>query len=198
MPTTATSMVIGDQLDARLRHARTAHSEKTARRCVRRSAVASRAAYISLEASPAEIRISERHARVRTSRGTTALRQSAVSAKSVIGGKRLRESGRPGAGKGNLKLLFLVLKLVEAVVNSAQRQQFLMRALFAQPAFVEHQNAIARAEWCSGDARSRRRCVLRAGGRALRESAIRFSYRRWRWLHRESGTWDCAPARAQS
>src|SRR4029077_14355697 len=39
-------------------------------------------------------------------------------------------------------LLLLILELVETVVDPAKGQQLLMSTLFAQPSFVEHQNAI--------------------------------------------------------
>ena len=44
--------------------------------------------------------------------------------------------------QGILKLLVLVLKLVEAVVDAAPREQLLMRAFFAQAALVEDENAV--------------------------------------------------------
>ena len=43
---------------------------------------------------------------------------------------------------GKMQFLLLVLQLVQAVVNAALREKFLMSALFAQAAFVEHQNAV--------------------------------------------------------
>src|SRR5271154_574422 len=127
-----------------------------------RRAVARRAAYMSLDASPAEIKISggvkaqsrkqRRRAfeiragswvRTRT-RPATAGRDAVPlldrlsvekgwgmdgiqgddrgartrHALSIVGRQRMRESGRPGAGHGKRKFLLLVLKLIEAIVNS--------------------------------------------------------------------------------
>src|SRR5262252_8283782 len=92
------------------------------------SAAASCAAYISPLASPADKRIcvggiSRRGSSIcRWQRGT------------------LRERRRAAVWK--MQFLFFVLQLVEPVVNAALRQQFLMRALFAQAAFVEDQDAV--------------------------------------------------------
>src|SRR5580693_4364114 len=65
------------------------------------------------------------------------------SSTSVMGRQRLRKT-RDSAGRqrGNEFLLF-VLKLVEAVIDAALGQEFLMRALFAQTALVEDENAIS-------------------------------------------------------
>ena len=41
-----------------------------------------------------------------------------------------------------VQFLLFVLQLVQPVINAALRQQFLVRALFAQAAFVEHQDAV--------------------------------------------------------
>jgi hypothetical protein len=41
-----------------------------------------------------------------------------------------------------MQFLFLVLQLVQAIVDSALREKLLVSALFAQPAFVEDQNTI--------------------------------------------------------
>src|SRR5580693_2739589 len=97
-----------------------------------RSAMARREAYMSLEASPAEIRICGGGMRAER-------RPSIVRAERL---RRRRESGDRGVEHGNAQLLFLVLQLVEAVVNAADEKQFLVRTLFAQAAFVEDQNAV--------------------------------------------------------
>src|SRR5579862_8775519 len=68
--------------------------------------------------------------------------RQAQRAASVIGRKRMRESGRPRAVNGKRKLLFLVLKLIQPVVNSAQAEQFLVRSLLAQTPLVKHKNPI--------------------------------------------------------
>src|SRR5580658_8620296 len=40
------------------------------------------------------------------------------------------------------ELLIPVLQLIKAIINSVAREHFLMRALFAQAAFVEHKNTV--------------------------------------------------------
>src|SRR5208283_1952774 len=94
------------------------------------SAVASRAAYISPEASPAE-----------RSMGMGAMKVRELLGCGQRRGKRRRIRQAP-ATVGVGQFLFLVLQLVEPVVNSAFRQQFLVRALFPQAAFVKYQNAV--------------------------------------------------------
>src|ERR1700683_2104393 len=49
---------------------------------------------------------------------------------------------RGGGLLGQLLVLFLVLQLVEAVVDAALREKFLVGALFAQAAFVEDEDAV--------------------------------------------------------
>ena len=46
------------------------------------------------------------------------------------------------SGPWNVDFLFFVLQLVKPVVNSALGEKFLVRALFAQFALVENQNAV--------------------------------------------------------
>ena len=41
-----------------------------------------------------------------------------------------------------VQLLFFVLQLVKAEIDATLREQFLVRAFFAQTAFVKHQDAI--------------------------------------------------------
>jgi hypothetical protein len=41
-----------------------------------------------------------------------------------------------------MQFLLLILKLIQAVIDAPLCQKFLVRALFAQAAFVEYQNAI--------------------------------------------------------
>ena len=48
----------------------------------------------------------------------------------------------PEPANRHREFLLFVLKLIEAIVDSAQRQQFLMRTLLAQASFVEHENAM--------------------------------------------------------
>src|SRR5882762_10472253 len=59
----------------------------------------------------------------------------------IIGGQR---SARSAARwfKGRAQLLILVLKLVKAVINPAQGEQFLVRTLLSKPTFVEYEYAI--------------------------------------------------------
>ena len=59
----------------------------------------------------------------------------------VIRGKS-RAGTEPGSGHGHAQLLILVLELIQAIVNAALRQQFLVRALFAEASLVEHQDAV--------------------------------------------------------
>ena len=93
-------VVVGDQLNARFGHARAAHAEKFARPCVRAEPSASRAAYMSLEASPAEIRIVGGHERV----SADARQREAVSASASerVSHRRagLREPGRAAPDSG--------------------------------------------------------------------------------------------------
>ena len=49
---------------------------------------------------------------------------------------------RDALGKGQRELLLLILKLIEPVVDAAQSQKLLMRALFAQAPFVEDEDAV--------------------------------------------------------
>ena len=42
----------------------------------------------------------------------------------------------------NRQFLFLVLQLIQPVVDAALCQQLLMRALLPQPAFMKYQNAV--------------------------------------------------------
>jgi len=59
----------------------------------------------------------------------------------IVGGQR---SARSAARwfKGRAQLLILVLKLVKAVINPAQGEQFLVRTLLSKPPFVEYEYAI--------------------------------------------------------
>src|ERR1700675_3428663 len=101
----------------------------TSTRCFK--AVASRAEYMSPEASPAERRS-----------GMGGMRRAKLS---VTCRERVRERRDARGGIGvlrQMKLLFFVLELVEAEVDSALGEKFLMRALLAEAAFVEHENAV--------------------------------------------------------
>ena len=64
----------------------------------------------------------------------------------IAGGRRrrCREHRRSGSHRGSFsrQLLFLVLELVEPVIDSALRKQFLVRAFFAQTALVENQDTV--------------------------------------------------------
>ena len=53
-------------------------------------------------------------------------------------------TGASGIGRGwrHAQLLIFVLELIEPVINAAQRQQFLMRALLAQLALMEDEDSI--------------------------------------------------------
>src|SRR5260370_13808307 len=59
----------------------------------------------------------------------------------VIRGKG-RAGTETGSGHGHAQLLIFVLELIQAIVNAALRQQFLVRALFAEASLVEHQDAV--------------------------------------------------------
>ena len=148
-------VIVGNQFDARFGHSRAAHAEERRAPVRARSAVARRAAYMSLDASPAEIRIcggsliEPTHLNcwkvaMRCLGGCRkcSLERKAPSSASIIGRQRLRKSGSAARRQRRRKFLLLVLQLVEAVVNAAKGEQFLMRALFAQAPFVEDENAI--------------------------------------------------------
>src|ERR1700733_5162496 len=122
------------------------------RACVRsRKAVTSRAAYMSLDASPAEIRICfsgmgmagafawQDEGKLVTSQGSS---HQSSGQPLIIGGQSMRISGSPTAHRSSQLLLF-VLQLVQTMVNSAQTQKLLMRTLFAQLSFVKHENAVS-------------------------------------------------------
>ena len=70
------------------------------------------------------------------------VRERNPAARSIIGGQRSGESGRTHVGEVNRQLLFLVLELVEAIVNSAKCKKLLVRTFFTQAALMEHQNAM--------------------------------------------------------
>src|SRR5271168_1471670 len=120
--------------------------------CVRsRKAVTSRAAYMSLEASPAEIRICfsgmgmagafawRDEGKLVTSQGC---RHQSSGRRLIIGGKSMRIPGSPTAHRSS-ELLLLVLQLVQTMVNSAQSQKLLMRTLFAQPSLMKNEDAMS-------------------------------------------------------
>src|SRR5262249_37400880 len=92
---------------------------------------ARRAAYISPLASPAERRICV---------------GGIEKKKFLIAGRlRRRQSGEGSRLRrciGDVQFLLFVLKLVETIINSPLREKLLMRALFAQLPFVEHENAV--------------------------------------------------------
>ena len=71
-----------------------------------------------------------------------------------------------------MKFLLLVLKLVEAVVNAAQGEKFLMRALFAQPPLVEDENAVGVLDGAQAVRDHHGGAALRADGRAPRGSEL--------------------------
>src|SRR5580700_7348556 len=60
----------------------------------------------------------------------------------VIGRERMRKSGLAAGYRSDQFLLF-VLQLIEAVVNSAQREKLLMRSLFTQATLVEDKDAVS-------------------------------------------------------
>src|ERR1700722_4058413 len=122
------------------------------RACVRsRKAVTSRAGYMSLEATPAEIRnwflgigmagafAWQDEGKPVTSQGC---RHQSSSRHLIIGGKSVRIPGSPTAHRSSQILLF-VLQLVQNMVNSAPSQKLLMRTLFAHLSFVKHENAVS-------------------------------------------------------
>src|SRR5580704_678384 len=94
------------------------------------SALARCAAYMSPDASPADRRIeiggiSDRRLIARRQRS-----RERGSARGAVRWKSLAE------------FLFFILQLIQTIVNSALRQEFLMSALLAQAAFVEDENAV--------------------------------------------------------
>ena len=133
-----------------------------------RNAVASRAAYMSPEASPAEIRTSVGGIRVAIdiflARDHADSRRAGARPAGIVASCARRDR------HGYAQLLVLVLELVEAVVNAALGEQFLMGALFAQTALCGRPESDRRAGSCSGGARLRWRCGRSAAGRAPRES----------------------------
>src|SRR5690242_4596865 len=94
-----------------------------------RRAKANRAAYISPEASPAEISTGMRAIQARLPRSVL-----------IIGGEWSARG--PGRSHGQAQFLIFVLKLVEAVVNASLAQQLLMRALLAQASLMEDENSV--------------------------------------------------------
>src|SRR5215471_19768542 len=100
----------------------------TSARCF--NAAARRAAYMSPEASPAEM-----------SKGMGGIR----NVHSIARRSRRREHARTRSRRDPVdaaQFLFLVLELIQAIVDATLRQQFLVRPLFAQTALVKHQYAV--------------------------------------------------------
>src|SRR5712671_3786028 len=64
-----------------------------------------------------------------------------MAQKSVAGWQHRRFS-RAAGFEGKVQLLLLVLQLIKAIVNSALSEKLLMRALLAQAAFVEYEDAV--------------------------------------------------------
>ena len=63
----------------------------------------------------------------------------------IVGGQWLRGPWEPRhrvVRKRHRQLLLLILELVEAIVDPADEQQFLVRTLLAQAALVEDENAM--------------------------------------------------------
>src|SRR5215471_1002679 len=119
------------------------------------SAVASRAAYMSPEASPAE-RSKEMGGMKRSDSyyPTNFIRQCSghlevaiyVCQQQLITRRCGRRKDRRAWTRRKAiragELLLLVLELIQAVVNPALCQQFLVRAFFAQAPFVEYQDTV--------------------------------------------------------
>src|ERR1700730_458377 len=94
------------------------------------SAAARRAAYMSPLASPAESSSDMRG--MRSVGGWQRRRQRRCASRCM----------RDVYRAGQMELLFLVLQLVQAVVDAAFGEQLLMRALLAEPALVEDKDAV--------------------------------------------------------
>src|SRR5580704_2465141 len=101
-----------------------------------RSAMARRAAYISPDASPAEIKSGIGGMRGRCGRSIRCGLRSRERAARLV----CETAGRVAGIFREAEFLFLVLELIEAVVNAALREQFLVGALFAEAAFVKNED----------------------------------------------------------
>ena len=148
MPTNGDFLVIGDDVNACSAHLRAAHAEESYVHAFLESSGQARGIHIPGSFACGDEERNRWHARSgRRSicRGLRSGQRATMLVRELAGGVAsvFRQA----------EFLLLVLELVEAVVNAALGEQFLMRALFAQSAFVEDENASRRAEWCSGGAR---------------------------------------------
>src|SRR5712692_3931150 len=127
--------VVGDQVHARIPHLRPAQAEQFSAGALPQRDRKPRGVQVprSLSGGDQDFRSDQR----RPSRPQA---EGGGVTGSVIG----RQGGGRGAGDadGQADFLVLVLELVETVVNAAMAEQFLVRALLAQAAFVEDQNTL--------------------------------------------------------
>src|SRR4029077_7434572 len=119
--------IIRDDLDARGAHLRPVHSENRDVEALLQRGGKARGVHVSGSFAGGEKERYGRHERM---------------AQRSVAGRQDRGFGRAAGFDWQMELLLLVLQLVEAIVNSALREEFLMRALFAQASFVKDEDAV--------------------------------------------------------